>query len=160
MRPLNAPHNRLLVLAALVPRLLDPLFIPRLWKACREFSLDPSRGARAFEKAFEIREGHFLPDYGCPGIGRERIHEIVVNVVAPILHIAGTGEEPEICTEQAVRLFFSFPSAARNRAVLQGARRLSLPFHISSGAQQGLLELQVEYCEKSRCGECLLSRGI
>ncbi len=160
MRPGNAPHNRLLTLAAIIPRFLDPAFLPALREGCRRFPADPPAGLRFFERMLAPREEAFLPDYGAPVPGTERLHEIVVNILAPFLHQEGCRTGDGEMAAGAARMYFSAPSAARNRLVEETARRLSIPSPGCSGDQQGLLEIRREYCEKLRCGECLACIGI
>ena len=94
-------------------------------------------------------------------IGRARMTDLAVNAILPwILARAGEKPLPEVCKETR-RRFLEWPSTQDNAVLRQARHRLlsgeaSKPLLKTAAAQQGLLQIVGDFCERSDslCSHC------
>lgn len=129
---------------------------------CRQLD-DPRWWRRCFRvlRRWRMQSGDFLPlmSVGHPARhpGRERVHELVVNVLAPaVAEYAATGDNPDLASA-ATALYFHLPSPPQNRHTRSVARALQLSC-TTAASQQGMIELYTEFCSRVRCRDCPLSQ--
>ncbi len=88
--------------------------------------------------------------------GTSRCAEIVINVLAPFFAASARSENREKLLRSAVALYHGFPIAPGNRKTRRLQPLFGRGVALSSGMQQGLIELHDKYCETSACSDCLI----
>jgi hypothetical protein len=143
------PHNRvgrrLRWFAAWAPRLDSPDWWRQLFSLMNERVFD----AAAFAPLFHVEQQQENP-------GPERIAEFMINVLAPALRLHGTRRGSAALAQASLKLYVATTPAPQNRhtRILMHAFELVCE---NGEHQQGMIELSTEFCEKERCGQCLLS---
>lgn len=147
VRPGNSPEARLAVMSRLLARyrrrgLLDATLV-------------------ALAQAPEGREDSWLrAAYSVPGMGGDRVADIVINVVLPFAQALGriTGRE-ELC-RRALRLYSGYGRLAHNAVTRHLCAQFGLrPRAVTRGrCQQGLMHIYNTLCVGGKCGTCPLRR--
>ncbi len=121
----------------------------RWWRNCFRLMQARMPQSRDFQPQFSVGHPARHP-------GRERVHELVVNVLAPAVAVhAAERKRPELGAAAAA-LYFRLPSPPQNRRTRIVASALHVACDVTA-RQQGMVELHAEYCSRHRCRECLLS---
>ncbi len=100
-------------------------------------------------------------------LGDSRIHDILVNVLLPLLSAAGHMSGNLALAERAEETYLTVPRLQDNRLLKEAAHRLLVPpsriRDVVQGAcdQQGLLEIHRDFCLKlgNDCKNCPLGKG-
>lgn len=90
-------------------------------------------------------------------LGRETIHQIVVNTIAPFLFLYGKHRAEERLKDKALALLQSLPP--EKNAIIQQWDQLGLP-PASADQSQALLHLKKFYCDQHRCLECAIGEAV
>lgn len=155
LRPANFPTIRIAQLAALIFS-TEHLFSKML----------STQHLREIENAFQVTlspywRRHYVFDKSSAlltkPLGRETIHQIVVNTIAPFLFLYGRHRAEERLQEKALSLLQSLPP--EKNAIIQQWDRLGLP-PASADQSQALLHLKKHYCDQHRCLECAIGESI
>ncbi|MBE0644856.1 MAG: DUF2851 family protein [Bacteroidetes bacterium] len=145
------PHNRvgrrLGWFAAWCALLDDPVWWRRLFILVREQRSD----AALFMPLFQMEKQRDNP-------GPERVAEFMINVLAPALRLYGERRGDALLARAALKLYVASAPAPQNRYTRMLARAFELEC-VSGEAQQGMIELASEFCEKERCTQCLYRHG-
>ncbi len=169
LRPVNFPTARLAVMSALLPKLFEGRGLRRLMDVARSPDCSGRGLARAMAAFFEAQPSDywhsrcsFGPACGEGGavLGRDRMNDILVNAVVPLLLVFGC-----IFGDGKVRL--AGLKLHAGMGLLQEnsiTRRMRIElvkqrFRITRATeQQALLQLHNAYCAKGRCCECGIGR--
>jgi len=118
---------------------------------------------RILPDRFWARHVHFRsrgPGRGI-ALGSERVHEIIVSEIVPLLLIHARLEGDVSARRETTALFRSLPPSKENRvtrrvqSALKGGRFLSC----SPLEHQGMLHLYRLYCSAGRCARCPVTIG-
>jgi len=90
-------------------------------------------------------------------LGKQALHQIVINVLVPFLIHYGKVRAQEGVIERARRLLEEIPPE-QNKIIRDWARLNFTPEH--AGDSQAMLQLRKEYCQKHRCTECGIGRYL
>ena len=153
IRPANHPARRLLGLAVL----LAAAGPANLAAVCLDALAHPDADPRALVASLTATLWPDAADDGAPItlIGRDRAHEIVVNVVIPhCLARASVGGAASLA-DQARRLAASLPAGAGNARTRAMQQQLGGTLRVRTALEeQGLLHLYTAWCASRRCYEC------
>jgi hypothetical protein len=164
VRPGNHPARRLAAMSYLLYRYKDRGLLDGLTSV---FSNTPEANCHLFlENALIVEStGYWRPgassgtaaDSRAPALlGKERVGEIIINVLLPFVFARGTTEQ----RDKALRLFREYPAAAENGLVRHMRRQLSIDRKSVNTVrlQQGLLRIYKTCCMEGRCQDCPLIR--
>jgi hypothetical protein len=169
-RPGNFPTLRVGAASVLVQRLLnDDLFrtIVETLKHPGEESARLADFSRLFSvDALEFWSNHYHFDEPTRKtvrpLGSERINDMLVNAIIPLLLLYARIFKDKLVREQALHLFDHLPPSMENsitrlmeKQLLKGRMTLT-----SVGAQQGVIQLYKFYCREERCAECEIGRLV
>jgi len=141
-RPANHPLRRLLSLAALLVAAEHGVVA----ELCTR--LQARRPSAAFSD--------WLTRGPVP-VGRERTHEILVNVIVPFALAYGEALSDESLQEAAIRLWCALPAGRGNALTRATLEQICGPHELpirTARAEQGLLQLYWNGCKPRRCHEC------
>jgi hypothetical protein len=169
LRPSNFPTSRLAAAHAVLPVLFDGEGLRALIRIVKNDTLAPAQMVRRCVAFFrENPEGFWQYHYmfGCRtqrsvgGLGVARIHELLVNVLFPVLLLyARVFNDPLIRS----RVLETLRVVPRGHAIPEAAaveRALNTTAWRPAGAYftQGAIHLYRLYCAPRRCGECEIGR--
>jgi hypothetical protein len=117
--------------------------------------LDTSSAAYTGDAAVFAPLFHVQGEAASPG--PERVTELAVNVLAPLLSLLSELRDDGELARRARAVYFYITAAAPNRITRIVAPVLGCTAPFDSRAQQGMIELYTEFCSQSKCGSCLLS---
>jgi hypothetical protein len=95
-------------------------------------------------------------------LGTSRMDDMIVNVVVPLVLLYGRMFHERLMRDLALQLLEAVPAAAPNAITVRLERHLlrgRVPLR-TVPLQQGALQLFRCYCQRARCGECEVGRGI
>lgn len=145
------PHNRLARrlswFAAWAPRLDDRAW----WRSVIAAVRDGRRAEAALPALFQVEGARDNPGAG-------RIAEILINVLAPALHLHASLRRDAALARAASAMYFSTVPAPGNRHTRLISQAFGLPCETGE-RQQGMIELATEFCQKNRCTQCLHAHG-
>jgi hypothetical protein len=145
------PHNRLARrlywFAAWAPRLDDREW----WRSMIATVRESGRSDPVFAALFRVEGARDNPGAG-------RIAEILINVLAPALHLHASRRGDGALARAASALYFSTTHAPGNRHTRLFTQAFDLTCE-TGGGQQGMIELATEFCQKDRCTQCLHAHG-
>jgi hypothetical protein len=95
-----------------------------------------------------------------PGPGLERLHELMINALAPWASIFGERHGHTPVHRAGVQLYTALRPAPHNAHTRALAAEFGLPQDCTALQQQGMIELRTAYCLESRCDRCLLGRTL
>lgn len=159
IRPHNAPHRRLMFLAALLTRYMTGDLLRSLICFTAQWEKGCTHNSKQSGSLLAVQSNEKIFHYHPPQLGAERIDEIIVNVVAPLMRVMGEEENFSLLREKGVHLYFAFDSRASNSITALMKNNLSIQNIQWSGIQQGLIELHKNFCISCTCGECLIGRN-
>ncbi len=168
LRPANHPQRRLALAAHWVQ---DETLVARIEAWCQA-TLPDGKLLASLAKIFAVKRDDFWFWHWTfrsarlsqpqPLLGQNRVTDLAVNVVLPWLHArAGSGGNAPLCRE-IERRYNAWP-AAEDNAVLKLARQRLLgksgavsAVLKTAGAQQGLLQIVRDFCERApaTCAGC------
>ena len=153
LRPANRVLPRLAWFAEFVPRLADPDW----WSELRS-RIQPRRyGLHAYDPLIaQFRVPESILGFQ-PGV--DRCREICVNVVAPFVCVIAEKTGNIQFSRAATVLYHDLAPAPHNTVTRRLGRMLGLRDSLTSLQQQGLLELDANYCRAFRCRECLIGKA-
>lgn len=155
LRPANFPTIRIAQLATLYHRTSN-LFSKAL--AAQEI--------REVENLFDVKLSNYWWTHYSFGkespkkrktLGRDTIHLIVINTIAPFLFLYGLRKGENRFQEKALELLENLPP--EGNTVITRWEGLGLPAD-SAFHTQALLQLKNEYCAHKRCLECAIGNAI
>lgn len=85
------------------------------------------------------------------GIGKETVHRLIINTVAPLLYLYGNYMQLPEYTERAVRFLCLLPP--ENNRITRGWKELGVDMQ-NAFDSQAVLQLKQYYCEQKRCLQC------
>jgi hypothetical protein len=155
-RPLNHPQRRLAALAKVARHWPDFLSVldsesERCWRMALQ-SLLTGWHHRYWSRHYTLRSK--TADHAMALIGRDRVHDLVGNVVVPIVY----GDRPELWSE-----FVALPAALDNQSLRRArlrlfGRNIKAARHFSRRyfQQQALLQIYRDFCleDRSECADC------
>ncbi len=155
LRPANFPTIRIAQLAALC------------FQASSMFSKAlAARNIREVENLFDVKLSNYWWTHYSFGkesprkqkaLGRDTIHLIVINTIAPFLFLYGQRKGETRFQEKALEFLENL--RPENNAVISRWKELSMPAD-SAFHTQALLQLKNEYCDHRRCLECAIGNAI
>lgn len=155
MRPVNFPTIRIAQWAILIQR-TGHLFSKML----------AAKNLREIENAFVIELSNYWQTHyrferesepSKKHLGRDRIHLLVINIIAPFLFLYGKVRDDERFRERALALLEEVP-AEKNHILDEWAKLGMLPQQSAQG--QALLQLKNNYCDAKRCLDCAIGCHI
>lgn len=155
MRPVNFPTIRIAQWAVLIQR-TGHLFSKML----------AAKNLREIENAFVIELSNYWQTHyrferesepSKKHLGRDRIHLLVINIIAPFLFLYGKVRDDERYRERALALLEEVP-AEKNHILDEWAKLGMLPQQSAQG--QALLQLKNNYCDAKRCLDCAIGCHI
>jgi hypothetical protein len=170
LRPGNFPTARLAAFCYLLPKLFGSEGIRKIIGLFKDDALSSSDRRREFHRMFNIapdvfwqRHYHFRGFAGKRGasIGNERINDILVNAVVPIVLLYARIFRNAAIQTNAQQLLGSMPPSRPNsitRLIERDLLREQLAL-TSVPLQQGAIQLYNFYCRQGRCNDCAV-RGI
>jgi hypothetical protein len=144
--PSNRAAPRLRWLASWAER----LSAEQWWSDLTTYSAAFAGDAAVFAPLFHVEGEAASP-------GPERITELAVNVLAPVLSLLSELRDDTELARRARAVYFYIRAAAPNRVTRIVAPVLGRTAPFNSMTQQGMIELYTEFCSLSKCGSCLLS---
>lgn len=90
-------------------------------------------------------------------LGRNTIHSIVVNTIAPFLFVYGQQKGADHFRERALDWLEALP--AEDNRITRNWSELDMPA-ASALQSQALLQLKSQYCSRKRCLECAIGNNI
>lgn len=155
MRPPNFPTVRLAQLAALIQQ--STHLFSKILEATTLQQTENLLGATAND----YWHYHYRFDEAAPfqpkRIGKDMIHHLIINVVAPVLYAYGSYHRNAVFTEKATDLLQQLPS--EKNAVTRGFKEIGVLTQNAADAQ-ALLELRNAYCNERRCLECAAGNSL
>lgn len=148
IRPANHPLRRLLALASLIAS-SDRGILTELIDRIRT---DHPR--TALSRWFQ---SHPIP------LGRDRLHDILVNVIIPFVLAYGEAMEDETLHEIGIRLWYALPAGRGNALTRLTLEQICGPHPLkvrTARAEQGLLHLYHTGCRPRRCHECPIAHLV
>ena len=91
------------------------------------------------------------------GMGKQAIHLIFINTIAPFLFLYGQRKGEEKFQERALELLEAIPPEAN--AIIRRWKQLGASAE-SAFQTQALLQLKNEYCDQKRCLECAIGNAV
>ncbi len=91
------------------------------------------------------------------GIGREMMHNILINVVVPLLAAYAIYTQDSIYMEQAVFVLEKMPS--EKNSILEKYKSLNFSIHHAFDSQ-AVLELDRYFCSQKKCLQCMIGSQI
>lgn len=101
-----------------------------------------------FDKASESRK---------KSLGKNTIHLLIVNTIAPFLFLYGTKRSIQEHRDQALALLESLPAESNN--IINSWKQLGMSPQ-SAYETQALLQLKNEYCNEQKCLDCAVGHAI
>ncbi len=169
LRPANFPTARLAVMAALLPRLFAPPAFRRLVETARVADRSPRATVHAFSALFDVKPGAYWEQRclfgpqgrdGVAALGLDRIHDVLINVVVPLLLTFACVFGDRRVRTGALKLYAGM-GPLQNNIIIQRMRNELVKgrFPVDRAAiQQALLQLHNIYCTKGRCEKCAIGR--
>lgn len=155
MRPANFPSIRIAQFATLVFR-TGHLFSKML----------VAKNLKEIENAYVVElsnywKTHFRFDKeskpSAKTLGSNRIHLLVINIIAPFLFLYGQQKDDQNFKDRALQLLEEIP--AEKNAIISQWNELGLKAE-QAAQSQALLQLKKEYCDKKRCLSCAIGCNI
>lgn len=169
LRPANFPTARLAALHAALPQLFGGEGFRSIVRLVKDDAVRPRRAVTRLADLFAADPGAFWRTherFGPPcagagaGIGRARVHEVLVNAVLPVLLLyARVFTDPSV-RARAMDILRVVPRGHPVPAGIAVARTFGTPA-VRGGAllTQGAIHLVRLYCTPLRCAECPLLSG-
>jgi hypothetical protein len=165
IRPGNFPVRRLIALSYLIGQFSQSGLLQGILDLIRE-----SRGKEehiTFEnKLITQVDDYWLShiDFGVFAnrdialVGRDRVAEMVINVILPFAYAYGSLTSEPALRENAIRIFGSYPAAGDNQIIKYMRQQFMLKSGLvkSSLVQQGMLHIYRKYCFRRQCKKCLV----
>ncbi|MBO9386728.1 MAG: DUF2851 family protein [Thermomicrobium sp.] len=148
VRPTNHPLRRLLSLAGLVATSCEGI----LGACLARLQSEPAR-----RRLLEWLTGGPVP------LGRDRAHEVIVNVVVPFALAYAEWTEDAALAERAAQLWEELPAGRGNALVEATLEQVcgTSPLRLRSArAEQGVLHLHWWGCRQRRCYECPIAQLV
>jgi len=145
VRAVNRIISRLPALALFAARLLSTNWLE-----------DLKREIRSGKKGWEHVDNLLVLPQHSPG--KERRKEILTNVLAPFFSLCGEMTDDNELQLAATALYFTQQDAPQNRITRSLRMVIGVPDTLSSGEQQGLLQLHQIYCSNRLCHACLIGQ--
>lgn len=155
LRPSGFPTLRLAQLAALIHR-SSQLFSVLLasWNTAEAEALFQVETSAYWQTHFRFDKS---TDKRTKPLGREFVHLLLINTVAPVLFHYGNAKGQPDLQDRALRLLEELPPES-NTVVDNWS---ALGQRAANAAQsQALLQLKMHYCEARRCLECAIGNAI
>ena len=95
--------------------------------------------------------------YSVKGFGDMMIHNLCINLVAPMMFTYGHVSQNDELKERAIDLLEQIP--AENNLYIRNWQASGLAVE-NAFFSQGVLQLAKEYCEKKRCAECNIGKFV
>lgn len=155
MRPVNFPTVRIAQWAVLLQR-TGHLFSKML----------VAQNLREIENAFVIELSNYWQTHyrferrsekSTKHLGKDRIHLLVINIIAPFLFLYGKVRDDERYRERALALLEEVP-AERNHILDEWAKLGMAPQQAAQS--QALLQLKNNYCDAKKCLDCAIGCHI
>jgi len=145
VRPVNRIISRLPALALFAARLLSTDWLE-----------DLKREIRSGKKGWEHVDNLLLLPQDSPG--PERRKEILTNVLAPFFFLCGEMTDDNELLLAATAVYFTQQDAPQNRITRSLRMVIGVSDTLSSGEQQGVLQLHQRYCSNRLCHACLIGQ--
>jgi hypothetical protein len=169
LHPGNFPTARLASMCLLLPVLFGPGGFRSIIRTLSEAGSFPAQRITMLQSFFTISPDaywqthlHFASLAGPPGVrlGSARVHEVVVNVIIPIVKLYARVFEQPLIDQRAEEVLRILPPGHHNRITRMVQRVLLRNVVPLSTAlrQQGVLHLHRSYCLRSRCSECIIGK--
>ncbi len=157
VRPNNSPVRRLLAMSYLLVHFRPGGLLPGLVDLVRV--AQAGRSGSTLEEALLVRTDYAGSGSAGTLLGRERVADIIVNVILPFTMAWGQlAARPEL-VKKAMALYDSYPRLSLNAVEKHMETQLDLGYNLINSArrQQGLIHLYHRWCTQGRCRDCGLS---
>lgn len=166
LRPQNFPTRRI----AFASVFLKKIFREKLFGELIKISLSGNNLKKSFQKLFGSIEmspywiNHFnfskqSPSESSLNLGTERIKDIIINVIYPMLYLYFSSENNLPVAEAMMDEYSRTDKASMNEVTRAMQQQLNIK--VSSTLQcQGTIHLHNMYCIKGRCNECEMGSYI
>lgn len=155
LRPLNFPTIRLAQFAMLIHQ------SGHLFRNLLETKKPADILLQLRVKASPYWNDHFVFDRKTPGkeknLGKDAIHNIIINTVAPVLFIYGRQNQRQDLCDKAIDLLQSTPP--ENNAIIRNWQSIGVSAQHAADSQ-ALIECKKYYCTPKRCLHCPIGHLI
>jgi hypothetical protein len=171
LRPNNFPTARLAAMCFLLPKLFGEGTFKHLIGVFNTHAMSGHERIQSLLALFSLqadpfwqRHYHFRGKTGNSGVvlGTSRIHDIVVNVIIPIVLLYARIFNDHTARGNARKALASLPSSQENNLTGKIQRELLKEKAVLDSAlmQQGAIQLYKFYCSPIRCSECEVGRRV
>jgi hypothetical protein len=171
LRPSNFPTARLAAFCFILPVLFSRDALRLMIGSFTETGLAPAARLQRITSLFIFTPDSYWSHHlrfhakarkSGVAVGRERIHDLVINTIIPFVLLYGRVFRDCEARSGALQLLDAMPPSRENvitrlvrRELLRGKIKLSSPLE-----QQGALQLYKRYCRNGRCTECDVGKAI
>jgi hypothetical protein len=171
LRPSGFPTARLATMCFLLPALFDGGALRQIVALFQREGLSAGERERRLRALFVIEPDSFWSThlhFGAEGdshgiaLGRTRVTEFIVNCIIPVAVLYGRIFETTSISLRAFQVYENLAGATVYRTTRRQwqeimARRAPLS---RAAMQQGILQLEKNYCARRRCVECRIGAAI
>jgi len=159
LRPQNFPTRRIAFASVLLNKLLKENFLSKI--------IDVSNKGKEMEKSFialfnsfetsDFWKSHFtfakVSSAGNNNLGKERINDIIINVIFPFLFLYFSFQKNTLMTDKILDEYSALKRSSLNEVTR--AMQQQLDIQLKSAIQsQGTIHLHNFYCMKGKCNNC------
>lgn len=172
LRPQNFPTRRIAGMVQIVKKFYRTGFLDgflHIFKGNEDYKaiinelesslMVPARGYWHQHYRFDESLREALPKKSTALIGRDRVRDIVVNIILPVLYLYGENSQDGKLQNRVKEIYVKFPKLSENsitRAMqVQLFGRMVKGVIQNSQQQQGLIFLHKLFCRSLKCDECL-----
>jgi hypothetical protein len=155
MRPANFPSIRFAQLAMLIHQ------SSHLFSVLKEATSISELEKLLTVTANDYWHYHYMPDM--PGdylrktLGKQMVHNIIINTVVPVLYTYGYIHNNEACKEKALRWMEQL--SAEQNIITRGFAGLGIT-NKTAFDSQALIQLKREYCDQKACLQCSVGNWL
>jgi hypothetical protein len=172
LRPENFPTIRLAGAARLIPTIIEQNLLRVIIQNIKSDGQSSGEKYRSLASLFVVSADSFWVDHYLFGekakhpvgtlIGKQRIGDIIVNVLLPICFLYARIFRDKAVRQEAIALFKHCPAPTDNTVVRTMDQLLIKGkfLHYSAMDQQGMLQLYKSYCIDERCEECAVGKSL
>jgi hypothetical protein len=155
MRPPNFPTVRLAQLAALMQQSVH--LFSKILEAATLSEMENLLAATANDYWHYHYRFDEPASFAPKRLGKDMMHHLIINVVAPVLFAYGSYHRNAHFTEKAIALLQQLPP--EKNAVTRGFKEIGILTQ-SAADGQAVLELRNAYCNERRCLECAAGASL
>jgi hypothetical protein len=165
VRPSNSPIRRLVALSVLIGQfsqgglLQGMLNLIRESRGKYECSAIGNRLKQVGDYSSDYIDLGFFADRDVSVVGKDRIAELVVNVLLPFAYAYGSLNSEPALRKNACKIYVNYPPAGDNQIIKHMRQQFMLKSNSANSSliQQGILHIYKRYCFRRECNKCLMA---